>query len=87
MKLTYDSDRLANIAEDMGLHLAVLFGSWAKGSPEPTPDSDIAIAILGLPQSRYWDCFRAFGKVFPDYPLDVARLENADALFRHEVMS
>jgi len=86
MKFAYNQDRLTKITEEMELRLVVLFGSWARGSPAPTPDSDIDIAILGLPQSRYWDCLRALGEVFPGRLLDVVRLENADPLFRHEVM-
>lgn len=86
MKFTYNPDQLANVAEKLELRLVILFGSRARGSPAPTPDSDIDIAILGLPKSRYWDCLRALGEVFRELPLDVVRLENADPLFRHEVM-
>jgi len=86
MNTTYNPERLAKIAQEMELRLVALFGSRAKGRPRPVADSDIDIAILGLPASRYWDCLRELGGVFRDHPLDVVRLENADPLFRHEVM-
>ena len=81
-----DSQRLTHLAQEMGLRMIVLFGSWAKGSPPPGPDSDIDIAILGLPIEKYWDCARALQQVFSSHPTDVVRLEEADPLFRHEIM-
>ena len=79
-------DRLAQVARDMGLRLVVLFGSRAKGRPPPAPDSDVDIAVLGMPVARSQDGFEALSEVFPDHPLDVVRLEDADPLFRQEIM-
>ncbi len=86
MKLIYNSDRLATIANEWGLRLVVLFGSRARGRPAPAPDSDVDIATLGLAPTHYWDCHRLLSQVFRKYPLDLVRLENSDPLFRHEVM-
>ena len=86
MNLAYDPERLAQVAQAMGLRLVVLFGSRAKGSPPPAPESDVDIAVLGMPEARLWDGFGALYEVFPDHPLDVVRLENADPLFRHEIL-
>jgi predicted nucleotidyltransferase len=86
MNLAYNAGRLAQVAQEMGLRLVVLFGSRAKGSPPPTLDSDVDIAVLGMPDARYRDGFEALYEVFPDHPLDVVRLESADPLLRQEIM-
>lgn len=86
MDLAYNPERLAQLAQEMGLRLVVLFGSRAKGRPPPAPDSDVDIAVLGMPEARYRDGFEALYEVFPDHPLDVVRLESADPLFRQEIM-
>lgn len=86
MNVAYNAERLAQVAQEMGLRLVVLFGSRARGRPPPAPDSDVDIAVLGMPEARYRDGFEALYEVFPEHPLDVVRLENADPLFRHEIM-
>lgn len=83
---SYESQALAEAAKALGLHLIVLFGSWAKGRPPPGPDSDVDIAVLGLASERLWDGIEALSRVFQGYPLDMVRLEDADPLFRHEIM-
>ncbi|MGH8579296.1 MAG: type VII toxin-antitoxin system MntA family adenylyltransferase antitoxin [Gammaproteobacteria bacterium] len=81
----HDPQRLAQVAQKLGLRMVVLFGSRATGRPPPGPDSDIDIAVLGLPEAEYWDCLEALQKIFPNL-LDMVRLEETDPLFRHEVM-
>jgi len=83
----FDPNRLKQVADQFGLRLVVLFGSWARWRPMPGPDSDVDIAVLGCGREAYWECFKALGEVFPGHMLDLVRLEEADPLFRHEVMS
>lgn len=64
----------------------VLFGSHARGRPVPGPDSDVDIAIYGCPRERYWECYKAVAQAFEGAQLDLVRLEDADPLFRHEIM-
>lgn len=82
----YDPDCLEQVAHEYGLRLVVLFGSWARRRPAPGPDSDIDIAVLGCSRDAYWECFKALSAVFPEYALDLVRLEEADPLLRHEIM-
>lgn len=82
-----DLARVAVVAQQLGLRLAVLYGSYAKRKPEPGPESDLDIAVLGCPSDKYWECYEALSDVCGDVTLDLVRLEDADALFRYEVMS
>lgn len=86
MSIGIDKERLAAVASGLGLRLVVLYGSFARRRPEPGPESDVDIAVLGCPPDGFWECFEVLSGVFEAYPLDMVRLEDADALFRHEVM-
>lgn len=83
----YNRERLQDVVEAMGLRLVVLYGSWARRAPPPKPESDVDIAVLGCSRDAFWDCYQAFSKIFESVDLDVVRLEDADPLFRHEIMS
>lgn len=65
--------------------MVILFGSRAKGIPTPAPDSDLDLAVMGGAASSV-ECFRALAEVFPQYPLDMVSLSDADPLLRHEIM-
>lgn len=82
----YDQASLTQVASDCGLRLVVLFGSWARRSPPPGPESDVDIAVLGCPREKYFDCYEVLSAAFGEHMLDLVRLEEADPLFRHEIM-
>jgi predicted nucleotidyltransferase len=74
----------------LGLRMAVLFGSRATGRPFPKPDSDADIAVLDSRSNgtdRFWRIQGALNEVVPVADLDLVFLSQADALFRHEIMS
>lgn len=82
--INFDRERLALAAQQLGLRLVVLYGSYAKRRAQP--ESDLDIAVLGCPVDRFWECYENLSDLFPLYSLDMVRLEDADALFRDEVM-
>ncbi|MEA3411760.1 MAG: nucleotidyltransferase domain-containing protein [Pseudomonadota bacterium] len=84
--IPFDKKRLSSTTNDFGLGLVVLFGSHAKGRLTPGPESDVDIAVYGCPRDQYWECYRALCEVFGEVDLDLVRLEDADPLFRFEIM-
>lgn len=80
-----DLARLCNEATDLGLRLVVLYGSYAKRRADI--ESDLDIAVLGCPVEKFPECYKRLSEIFGEYDLDMVRLEDADALFRHEVMN
>lgn len=87
--LRYDVAKLESACRDLGVSMLVAYGSRAGGRPGPTPESDLDLALRG-PGPPSWDrlsvCLRRLGDVFPDYPLDLVFLGEADPLFRWEIM-
>jgi len=58
----------------------VLFGSLAHGGWF-APDSDVDLAVEGLPVARYWEAWRAVEEVIPRRPVDLIELEaSSDSL-------
>ena len=86
MTIGIDKERLAAAAQKLGLRLVVLYGSRATQRPEPTPESDVDIAVLGCQAEKFWDCYMALSETLGKLSLDMVRIEDADALFRHEIM-
>ncbi len=86
MTIGIDKERLATVAHKLGLRLVVLYGSHATRRPEPTPESDVDIAVLGCRAKKFWDCYMALSETLGKLSLDMVRIEDADALFRHEIM-
>lgn len=86
MPLDIDKKRLAEVARRLGLRLVVLYGSHATRRPEPSPESDVDIAVLGCHADKFWECYMALSEALGPLPLDMVRIEDADALFRHEIM-
>jgi predicted nucleotidyltransferase len=78
--------RLSIAAREFRLRLVVLFGSHARGRPEPGPESDVDVGVYGCPRDKYWECYKAIDKAFGRVELDLVRLEDADPLFRYEIM-
>lgn len=81
-----DREQLAAAARRLGLRLVVLYGSQATRRPEPTSESDVDIAVLGCHADNFWECYTALSKASGSLPLDMVRIEDADALFRYEIM-
>lgn len=81
-----DKEQLAAVAHRLGLRLVVLYGSHATHRPEPSPESDVDIAVLGCQADKFWECYKALSEALGSLPLDMVRIEDADALFRQEIM-
>lgn len=79
-----EQKRLSGVAHALGLRLIVLYGSYAKQKADA--ESDLDIALLGCASDKFWDCYKMLSESYRDYSLDLVRLEDADALFRYEVM-
>ena len=75
------------VAEQFGLDLVVLFGSRSGGRLAPRTDSDVDIAVLGCRREEFLACLDALAALFAHANVDLVRLEDADPLFRHEVLS
>lgn len=84
LPIKFDKERLDTAARERGLRLVVLYGSYARRRADQ--QSDLDIAVLGCPPERFWDCYEILSDVFSLYSLDMVRLEDADPLFRHEIM-
>jgi predicted nucleotidyltransferase len=83
----FDTEQLSSVAEAFGLRLVVLYGSHARRNPPPGPTSDVDVALLGCDRKRFWQCHHALSKALPTHDLDLVRIEDADPLFRHEILS
>ncbi|MGQ0642512.1 MAG: nucleotidyltransferase family protein [Gemmatimonadaceae bacterium] len=86
--IAIDAARLEAACRRLGARMVVLFGSQATGSPPPGPTSDVDLAVR---VSRHdpqvlWDCYAAFGAVFPGRSVDLVMLPTDDPLLRWEIM-
>ena len=86
-ELSFDPQALHAVAAGLGLKLVVLYGSHARQRPPPGPDSDVDLALLGCPREKLLEADLQLSGLFPNHDLDVVRLEDADPLFRQEIMS
>lgn len=85
--IPFDRSALGTAAEALGLRLVVLFGSRARGGTgHPESDLDVGV-VAGARRVSLLDLHRALAPVFGDEKLDVALLNDADPLFRHEVFA
>ncbi len=84
-----DRVRLDEVCTRLGVRMLVLFGSRATGSPPPHPESDVDLAISLVAGHRhdFWDCHAVLSDLFPGESLDLVVLNDADPLFRWEIMS
>jgi predicted nucleotidyltransferase len=71
------------LRQEPGVEGVWLFGSLAWGDPHL--DSDIDLAVRGLPESRYFTCL---GRLLTDasVPVDLVRLEDIDPSFRARIL-
>lgn len=81
--------KLEKIGKKYDLRFIVLHGSYAKGTPRPGSDLDIAIVgkdRIGL--DEFLDIHGELSDIFGDSPereLDLKTLQGADPLFRYQV--
>lgn len=84
----YSAEALERSAEAFGLRLVVLYGSRAGGSNlPPSPESDIDLAVQGCAREQIPACHVALSRALGTLSLDLVRLEDADPLFRYEIMA
>jgi uncharacterized protein len=87
----FDASKLAHVAERLGIRLAVAFGSRIGGALPPGDDSDFDLAVLRdrgrEARATHAECYSALAGIFPHLSVDLAFLDDADPLFRHEVMA
>ncbi|MEW5958069.1 MAG: nucleotidyltransferase domain-containing protein [Chloroflexota bacterium] len=57
-----------------GARRVILFGSLAH-TAWFTPDSDVDLAVEGLPPDAYWDAWRLVEELIHDRPVDLVELE------------
>ncbi|MDD5227007.1 MAG: nucleotidyltransferase domain-containing protein [Candidatus Omnitrophica bacterium] len=84
-KLDYDEDGLKNVCEKYGFSLAVLHGSFAKGTS--TPKSDVDVGFLGdgaVIHKNYFDILKDLAAVFGD-KLDPVFINGAEAMITRNV--
>lgn len=84
-----DHALLDEICRLLGVRMLVLYGSRATGTPAPTPESDLDLAVRlerGSEDLRFWELYEELTRVFPDASLDLVVLRGLDPLFRWEVM-
>jgi predicted nucleotidyltransferase len=84
-KARAEAKRLAQIlADEYGVERVYLFGSFAWGK-EVRPDSDIDLAVEGLPPRQF---FKAYGRLekATRYAFDIVPLEKATARLRKQIL-
>lgn len=84
------------MCSELGLRAVVLFGSRVTGSPVPGSDSELDVAVLtdrarssdpsSGPGTRFHEIYARLARVFSDHSLDLAFLDDAEPLFRWEVV-
>lgn len=88
-RLGADATLLSDVCRALRVRMLVLFGSRATGSPPPAPGSDLDVAISladGEDRPRFWQIHQALADAFPDQSIDLAFLNEADSLFRWEIL-
>jgi predicted nucleotidyltransferase len=66
----------AILKERFGARRVILFGSLADVAWF-SPDSDVDLAVEGLPADIYWQAWRAIEDIIPDRPVDLIEIEMA----------
>jgi predicted nucleotidyltransferase len=80
---------LKALCRQHNVRLLVAFGSRVTGSPPPSPDSDLDLALLlksGHAERSADLLIRHLPDFFPTYDVDLVFLNRADPLLRYEIM-
>jgi predicted nucleotidyltransferase len=77
-EILLDRARLAaaELKARLGVRKVILFGSLAHGAWF-THDSDIDLAVNGLPKDSYWEAWRIIELFIPDRLIDLVELDTA----------
>ncbi|MEU6858035.1 nucleotidyltransferase domain-containing protein [Glycomyces sp. NPDC046736] len=79
------SGALEALADRFGLDLVVVFGSTAKGAPQPR-DLDIAVSSRGGRKLALLEVYEAFTAITGPCDIDVMVLDRADPVARYEAL-
>lgn len=80
-----EARRLAHIlADEFGVTRVYLFGSFAWGQ-ETRPDSDLDLAVEGLPPKKYWEAYGQL-ETATHYAFDLVPLERAWPRLRARIL-
>lgn len=74
----------ADLKRRFSVQRVILFGSLAHAGWF-APDSDIDIAVEGLPATDYWDAWRLVEEAFRERAVDLIDLESASASLRRSI--
>ncbi|WP_373498283.1 nucleotidyltransferase domain-containing protein [Desulfococcus sp.] len=80
---------LESLCSEHGVRLLVAFGSRVTGSPPPTAESDLDLALLlsaGHAEGMEVALITRIPDFFPAVEVDLVILNRADPLLRHEIM-
>ena len=67
-----------------GVRRVILFGSLAHDAWF-MPDSDVDIAVEGLPSEDYWEAWRVVEEIIEERPVDLIELETAGEPLRQAI--
>jgi predicted nucleotidyltransferase len=73
------------LARDFGAGEVYAFGSLVAGGAFG-PESDIDLAVTGLPPARYFAALGALERLRPDYRFDLVLLEEAPKALRRRIV-
>lgn len=81
--------RLAELAAQYGIRLALLFGSASSGQVHDGSDLDLALLLddPGLDLGTFAELQHGLQGAVPDRQLDLAIINHADPLFLHQIVT
>jgi predicted nucleotidyltransferase len=67
-----------------GARRVILFGSLAHAAWF-APDSDIDVAVEGVPAGQYWEAWRVAEAIIPERPVDLVDMETVGEGLRRAI--
>ena len=82
-----DRQRLAEVADDLGIELLVQFGSTVSGTSRAGSDVDLGVLVTTPPSSfgEHADLAAALQQFYPGQEIDLVVLNHADPLLLKQV--